>query len=130
VRTGTRYALYQIPGILICALLLAIVWRLTLWPTSWALGALALWVVKDMALYPLVRDAYEHSSIDHGAGVIGLTAVVVDPLAPNGRVRVRGELWRATHICDVSLPAGTEVRIEARDGLCLSVRPVVGHSED
>jgi membrane protein implicated in regulation of membrane protease activity len=122
--------LYQIPGILVCVLLLAIVWRLTLWPTWWALGALALWVAKDIALYPLVRDAYEHRSIDHGVGVIGLTAVVVDPLAPNGHVRVRGELWRATHGSDANLPAGTEVRIEARNGLWLSVRPVIGHSED
>jgi membrane protein implicated in regulation of membrane protease activity len=126
VTTRTRYALYQIPGIVVCALILAVVWRATAWPTSWAVLLLVLWIVKDAAVYPLVRDAYERSDADHGGGLVGHTAEVVEALAPDGRVRVRGELWRARVRSDAgddaeALVRGTTVRIEEIEGLRLIV---------
>jgi membrane protein implicated in regulation of membrane protease activity len=129
VTTAVRYALYQIPGIFICGLLLAISWRWTRWPVSWAVALLALWILKDALLYPLLRHAYERSPSDHGAGLIGLTAVVVEPLNPRGRVKVRGESWWAIVVVPDPessriVPVGTQVSIESLDGLRLVVRPV------
>lgn len=124
--TATRYVLYQIPGIFVCALILAVVWRATAWPTSWAAFLLVLWIVKDAAVYPLVRDAYERSDADHGGGLVGRNAEVVEALAPDGRVRVRGELWRARvrpEAADAveAVAPGTIVRIEDVQGLRLIV---------
>jgi membrane protein implicated in regulation of membrane protease activity len=126
VTTLTRYALYQIPGIIVFALILAVLWRATSWPVSWAVVSLALWIVKDAAVYPLVRDAYERSDADHGGGLVGSTAVVVEALAPDGRVRVRGELWRARLHSEngeraASAIPGTTVFIERIEGLRLIV---------
>lgn len=124
--TATRYALYQIPGILVCAMIIAVVWRLTSWPVSWGVLALVLWIVKDAAVYPLVRDAYERSDSDEGGGLVGRTAEVIEALAPDGRVRVRGELWRARlREQDAeqaqSAIAGTTVSVERIEGLRLIV---------
>lgn len=124
--TATRYALYQIPGIVVCAMILAVVWRVTSWPVSWAVIALGLWILKDAAVYPLVRDAYERNDADHGGGLVGRTGEVVEALGPDGRVRVRGELWRARLLAEPddeadSVVAGTTVLVERMEGLRLIV---------
>jgi membrane-bound serine protease (ClpP class) len=54
-------------------------------------------------------------------GMVGLTAVVVERLAPGGRVRLRGEYWNA--VSGTPLEPGTEVEITGVDGLLLRVRP-------
>jgi membrane-bound serine protease (ClpP class) len=53
--------------------------------------------------------------------LIGMDATVVEACAPLGRVRVRGELWRARSSRPVG--AGEAVRIAAIDGLTLEVEP-------
>lgn len=54
------------------------------------------------------------------------TAVVVDGFEgnPSGRVRVRGEVWRARHPANgsVDLRPGEEARIVGREGLTLFIR--------
>lgn len=62
--------------------------------------------------------------------LIGQRATVVDPLAPDGRVRVQGELW-AAHLdplstsADIRVENGQEVRIVGVEGLKLIVEPVL-----
>ena len=51
--------------------------------------------LKDAALYPWLRTAYETDSRRVIERLIGLAGVAVEPLAPRGYVRVRGELWQA-----------------------------------
>jgi membrane-bound serine protease (ClpP class) len=55
-------------------------------------------------------------------GLLGLTAVVTERLAPEGRVRVHGEYWNA--VSGVPLEPGREVEITGVDGLILRVRPL------
>ncbi len=55
-------------------------------------------------------------------GLVGLTAVVTERLAPGGRVRLRGEYWNA--VSGTPLEPGTEVEITGVDGLLLRVRPL------
>jgi membrane-bound serine protease (ClpP class) len=46
------------------------------------------------------------------------------PLTPTGQVEVRGEIWKARLAEGVEVvPAGAEVRVEAVDGLTLTVAP-------
>jgi membrane protein implicated in regulation of membrane protease activity len=51
--------------------------------------------------------------------MIGQTAVVVEACRPNGRVRVRSELWEAR--CEAGADADETVRIESLEGLTLTV---------
>ena len=90
-----RYTAFQVPGWII-----AIVggWLLHRWlgiPLWVASGVLVVWVIKDYALYPLLRSAYE---LDHRRPIdrlVGEHGTARDGLAPSGYIRVRGELWRA-----------------------------------
>ena len=95
--TLRRYVLYQIPGwLLAIAVAVALHYRVDL-PTVWGIGLVAAWAIKDAALYPLLRASYEANSLSAIERLIGLEGVAVEPLAPQGYIRVRGELWLAQH---------------------------------
>jgi membrane-bound serine protease (ClpP class) len=54
--------------------------------------------------------------------MVGHLAVAMTPLAPTGQVEVRGEIWAARLASGVEgVSAGTEVKVEAVDGLTLRV---------
>ena len=95
VATWEKYALFQVPGCAVAALVLLGLteWiRLPLWAAS---GLFTVWVLKDIALYPLVRTAYE-SDVNTGVEqLVGEKGVAQEWLDPRGMVRVRGELWQA-----------------------------------
>ncbi len=56
--------------------------------------------------------------------MIGGVGVTKTPLNPSGQIEIRGELWQATLGEPVSmLPEGSEVRVQAVDGLLLIVTP-------
>jgi membrane-bound serine protease (ClpP class) len=58
-------------------------------------------------------------------GLVGQLGVVRTPIAPEGQVFVRGEIWRAVSDQE-AIPEGTRVRIVSVDGLTLHVAPAVG----
>ena len=88
---------------------------------AWA--AVAVFVLKDFALYPFVRHAYAarpHRPGDHVEGQVG---VVEEDVAPRGVVRLGPERWRARLAPGApALARGEHVRVEAVEGLCLVVR--------
>ena len=95
--TLRRYVLYQIPGCLLAtAAAVVLHYRVNL-PTEWGICLIAAWIIKDAALYPLLRVAYETDSPSAIERLIGLEGVTVEPLAPQGYIKVRGELWLAQH---------------------------------
>jgi membrane-bound serine protease (ClpP class) len=53
--------------------------------------------------------------------LVGAEGVAVDDCRPNGRVRVAGEVWRAT--CPEGAAAGEAVVVVRVSGLTLEVRP-------
>jgi membrane protein implicated in regulation of membrane protease activity len=53
--------------------------------------------------------------------LLGRGAVVVEPCAPWGRVRLQGETWRACS--EVAAAPGARVRIRSVEGLTLHVEP-------
>jgi membrane protein implicated in regulation of membrane protease activity len=53
--------------------------------------------------------------------LIGERATVVEACAPLGRVRIRGELWKAR--CTRPVEAGESVVVAGMDGLTLQVDP-------
>lgn len=120
MRPLARYALFQLPGFTAAALLLFVLWEWAGLP-GWAVAAaLAAWVAKDAALYPLLRRAYEPGS--HGAAaLIGRRGVARRRLAPRGVVAIGAEVWRAEAAEAEAIEAGAAVVVVGARGLTLFV---------
>lgn len=117
-----RYALYQIPGTTLAALVLLGLERQGIISSALGWTLLGLWLGKEVVLYPLTRRAYDDSpSSPVGADpLIGARGVAEEDLDPAGYVRVRGELWRAE--ANGSVPRGARVLVQSVRGLTLIVR--------
>ena len=122
--TLVRYTLCQIPEWVLAAGAAVLAYRWGVLP-GWA-GVLLVAgvVVKDAALYPLLRNAYESDGSSAIERLIGLRGVAVESLAPDGYVRVRGELWRSEAATeDRTIRRGHPVTVHAVRGTTLLVRP-------
>ena len=119
-----RYALFQLPGLAVVALLLLILQR-WIGLESWLVWTLvALWVAKDAIFYPFVWKAYDWKRADDENPMIGARAVARERLDRAGHVEVRGEIWRAEVTGDARpVEKGEAVRIRGRHGLILFVTP-------
>lgn len=123
-----RYAVLQLPGFAAAA---AVLWLLVYWEllgTGVAGLLLALWVAKDVLMFPVVRVAYEPGP-PHGAeALIGALGTARDALSGDatGYVRVGAELWRARLAAGREQPvaAGDAVRVVGAQGLTLAVERV------
>ena len=123
--TWCRYLLFQIPEWLIIGVVALALWRWQIVPL-WisAIGVVG-WVIKDLVLYRYVRSAFERDHRVGAALLVGNRGIASRTLAPNGYVRVRGELWRAVaHHDEPEIAAGTMVEILAADGMEVVVRSV------
>ena len=125
--TFTRYLLFQLPGWVLAAIILAGL-RYGVGMPSWAaLGLFFLWVIKDLVMYPLLRTAYESGAKTGSEQLIGARGIAQDELAPHGYIRVRGELWRAeANPIDTAIPAGSRVKVVAAKGMTLTVKAEKG----
>lgn len=90
-----RYLLLQVPGWAIVLLVLTLLRGYIDLSFPAAAALFTLWVIKDLALFPLLRSAYEVDERPVIERLIGEQGAAVDELSPTGYVRVRGELWRA-----------------------------------
>jgi membrane-bound serine protease (ClpP class) len=88
------------------------------WPILLFVSALALEVVEFWGWKRFLRRYRIRAGPE---AMIGTTGEVVHECDPEGRVRLRGELWRAR--CTVPVPVGARVRVRALDGLTLEVEP-------
>lgn len=119
--TLTRYYLFQIPGWVFTAIILALLWSSLGLPAWVAFGLLGLLVIKDVVFYPLLRTAYEVGT-SGAARLVGQTGVARDRLDPAGYVYLRGELWHA-QIEQGSEPiqSGASVKVVAGNRMTLTV---------
>lgn len=122
MRTFARYMLFQTPGYAVFIAVAVWLWPRTGWPSWTLLVAAGVWVAKDVLLYPLVHEAYSAKTPTGAHRLVGATGVVQAPLAPEGRIRVGGENWRARTADGGRVTAGSEVVVVAADGLTLVVR--------
>jgi membrane protein implicated in regulation of membrane protease activity len=74
------------------------------------------------ALVRLGLAAQRRPAVTGMSDLIGRSAEVVADIEPDqaGQVAVRGEIWRA--VAPLAIARGSRVRIEAIDGLTLTVR--------
>ena len=111
MQTLNRYCLFQIPGWALTTVLGTLFHALLGLPLWMALTVLGVIMLKDAALFPFLRRAYQPEPTG-AAQLVGLRGVARHSLNPSGYVHVRGELWRArTQAHASAIPAGRGIRI-------------------
>jgi membrane protein implicated in regulation of membrane protease activity len=119
--TLTRYYLFQIPGWVFAAIILAVLWSSLGLPAWLASGLFGLLVIKDVVFYPLLRTAYEVGT-SGAAQLVGQRGVARDRLDPAGYIHVRGELWRARIEQGAEpIQSGAAVKVIAGNRMTLTV---------
>jgi membrane-bound serine protease (ClpP class) len=89
------------------------------WTTAIAL-ALPFSLITVLLLSLVVRA--RRNKVETGSeAMVGEIGAAFSPLAPEGKIFVRGEYWNA--VSPVPVPAGARVRVTAVDGLTLTVEP-------
>ena len=116
-----RYTAFQIPGWVLAVTAGWWMYRSLDVPTWAAVGLPVFWFVKDMALYPLLRTAYDANDIPPVERLIGSHGRPVEPLSPRGYVRISGELWRAEAEGE-PIARHADVEVVGAKGLVLRVR--------
>lgn len=121
-RVVLKYSLLQLPGtVLFVLILLFLQWWVHL--SSWSVWSLAgLWIAKEIVIFPFVWRSYDARGSGKGHDMIGERGMAEERLNPEGYISVRGELWRAESIHDVSpIEKGDRIRICGIRGLTLLV---------
>ena len=123
-RAAIRYALLQIPSIVLVLVVLYYLDRIAPVPSHVKAVIIALVVLSDIAMLPLLWRAYDTRPAAGPLSMIGERGVALRELSPEGLVRVRGEIWRA-RVGDGHAPVakGGAVTVVEREGLVLTVEP-------
>jgi len=124
VQVVMRYALFQIPGLVLLILILILVRRWVDFPPWFFWGSVFIWIVKDAVLFPFVWRAYDWSRSKDVHSLVGTEGIVEERLAPLGYIRVHGELWHAEAMKG-AVDKGQDVRIIDIRGLTLLVEPEI-----
>jgi membrane protein implicated in regulation of membrane protease activity len=121
-RTASRYALFQVPSILLLSASLFLLHRWVGLSRSIGWTILGLWIAKDIALFPFLRRSFDTDRAGEMNSMVGEEGTVTDRLAFSGRILVRGELWQA-ELLDHTLSAEPGQRVSVLDvrGLTLIV---------
>ena len=126
-----RYWLFQIPGLVLAALVgggLFYFERITFQTALIIFGA---WVIKDIVLYPILVGAFRTDGPLTGIDkMIGLVGTVRQPLTPEGIIWVRGERWKAISSTNEPIDSGQAVKVIDADQLTLVVAAMHDGSEE
>jgi membrane protein implicated in regulation of membrane protease activity len=126
-----KYLLFQLPGMALAGVALIALVRVWDLSPSAALLLFAVWVVKDFAMYPLLRSAYAGGRHDAGEALVGALGTAREQLDPAGYVRIGAELWRAEVSREhAPVESGAAVRVRAVRNLTLHVEPVPDALDD
>ncbi len=117
-----RYAVFQIPELLVVGVALAAAHEWLELPLGWAAVVVALWIVKDFVVYPFVRSAYlddEAAPLRDPRDAIGHAP---DGLEGEAYVRIGAERWRARRAPgSPPIAPGESVRVVELEGLTVVV---------
>lgn len=103
--------------------LVAIVLAIFVLPAPWSWIAVATAAIVDtVETLVLIRWSKRRRAVVGLETLVGRTAVVVTALAPQGQVKLDGEVWEAR--APLELPVGAEVVVRSVEGLILDVAPM------
>ena len=87
-------------------------------PDPWRLIVLPVAAVIEVGeVYLWIRFLRRYRVTTGAEGLVGERVEVIEPCAPTGLVRVRGEIWNAR--CAAGVAAGEPARVAAVEGLTL-----------
>ena len=122
VKAVVTYTLLQIPAIALLILIVIFARNWFYFPAWIGWAIVALWVAKDIILFPFVWRSYDSSTPDDALTIVGKQGIAEERLSPAGYVRVKGELWKAeVPRGEPPIEAGEPVRVRAVRGLTLKV---------
>ncbi len=102
--------------------LIALLLAIFLLPSPWGFVVVVVALVIDVVEVSVGLWYSKRRRATVGTGtLVGMTAVAVGDLFPEGQVKVNGEIWRAR--CEAGCDAGTPVVVRAVAGLTLDVEP-------
>jgi len=117
-----RYALFQLPDLLIVLLVLALLRQWADVPDRWTGGVMVFWIIKDIALFPFVWQAYEKTPSHLRGNPVGARGLAAERLDPSGYILVQGVLWQAKSSQGAAIEKGDPVEVERAERLVLIVR--------
>jgi membrane-bound serine protease (ClpP class) len=117
-----KYILLQIPDLILLIIVLIIFNKVINISTRLMLIIIAIWIAKDIALFPKVWKAFDSNNPSPMEQFIGMHGIVMDNLNPAGYVEVKGELWKA-EIRDPRFPLkkGDKIKVSDVRGMTLIV---------
>ena len=119
-----KYTLLQLPVIVLLTIALFVIRQWVDLPLWLIVGIIALWTIKDIAMFPVVWRAYDQSRPGDATSIVGMRGTATERLAPSGYVQIRGELWLAEVMQgDKPIERGKRVLVVGIEGLTLLVRP-------
>ena len=121
MRNLSKALLLVLDEALLVAVVLVVLWKLGVHLSPGVIIAvvfvLGIWI---FVLYRLITSLVRRKQVGGREGMIGLRGKVVKPLNPQGVVKVRGELWKASST-EGSISTDEEVIIVGMEGLRLLV---------
>jgi len=132
MRNLTKACILALDEALLVALVFVVLWqvgvRLSPWVIATTVVALGAWIV---VLHKIIKNIIRRKQAGGREGMIGRRGKVVKLLAPDGVIRTRGELWKAS-CTDGSVGIGEEVTVLRVEGLRLVVerRTDTGKNEE
>ena len=85
------------------------------------IGVMVAWAIYAVITFQIVSRTLKRKVIAGLPSMVGSKGKVVSPLAPEGMVAIKSELWSATS-AEGDIDKGEEVMVEGQDGLKLVVR--------
>lgn len=82
---------------------------------------LAVWMTYAVLTFRFGRRIFSREPLKGLSSMIGTEGYAVNPLSPEGMVKIRGELWRATSMDD-DIEIGSRVCVVGQEGLKLIVK--------
>lgn len=120
-----RYALLQVPGLMIVSATCILCMEAGLISKSMAYLIMGLWFIKEIAIYPFVWNAYIPSRDQHQSYLVGKKVEVVGQLSGEGYVRYGNEFWKARlEGKNLSLFKGSQARVIGQEGNTLIVQHI------
>jgi membrane-bound ClpP family serine protease len=91
-------------------------------PLAGLIALMIAWGAYSVITYQRGSRALKKEPLGGLPDMVGSQGEVVSPLAPQGLVRIKGELWQAKSASG-RMDTGEEVSVVGQDGLKLMVRP-------
>ncbi len=122
MRTLLTVFVLLLDEIVLVLIVFFVLWKLGIYLPLWALISLVVGVAAfSVIFYRLVAPVLNKKQVTGREGMIGLEGKVVTGLTPEGVIKVRGELWKASST-DTAINTDEEVTVVGIEGLKLFVR--------